>query len=107
MLSYNCLWINKCDKRSIIYKGRESDHGKDQKAYNELKGCRKIKRISNDSACYDIIFSVGCTDLDSSDSFKYREDHEGLVSVIGISAGFRDNDCEIQNQTVSASGRIR
>ena len=47
------------------------------------------------------------TDLDSSDPFKYREDHEGLVSVIGISAGFRDNDCEIQNQTVSASGRIR
>ena len=53
------------------------------------------------------LFSVGGTDLDSSDPFKYREDHEGLVSVIGISAGFRDNDCEIQNQTVSASGRIR
>ena len=61
----------------------------------------------NDSACYDIIFSVGGTDLDISDPFKYREDHGGLVSVIGISAGFRDNDCEIQNQTVSASGRIR
>ena len=45
-----------------------------------------------------LFFSVGGTDLDISDPFKYREDHEGLVSVIGISAGFRDNDCEIQNQ---------
>ena len=49
----------------------------------------------------------GGTDLDISDPFKYREDHGGLVSVIGISAGFRDNDCEIQNQAVSAPGRIR
>ena len=90
-------------KRTIIYKGRENYHGKDQKAYSKFKGCRKIKSISNDSACYDIIFSIGGTDLDISDPFKYREDHGGLVSVIGISAGFRDNDCEIQNQTVSAS----
>ena len=78
-----------------------------KKRIAKLKGCRKIKSISNDSTCYDIIFSVGGTDLDISDPFKYREDHGGLVSVIGISAGFRDNDCEIQNQTVSASGRIR
>ena len=34
MLYYNCLWINKFDKRSIIYKGRENFHGKDQKAYS-------------------------------------------------------------------------
>ncbi len=54
-----------------------------------------------------LFFSVGGTDLDISDPFKYREDHGGLVSVIGISAGFRDNDCEIQNQAVSAPGRIR
>ena len=32
-----------------------------------FKGCRKIKSISNNSACYDIIFSVGGIDLDLSD----------------------------------------
>ena len=49
----------------------------------------------NDSACYDILFSVGGTDLDISDPFKYREDHGGLVSGIGRSAGIRNNDCKI------------
>ena len=28
-VSYSSLWINKCDKRSIIYKERENYHGKD------------------------------------------------------------------------------
>ena len=49
-----------------------------------------------------LFFSIGGTDLDISDPFKYREDHGGLVSVIGISAGFRDNDCEIkQSNSIS------
>ena len=39
--------------------------------------------------------SVGGTDLDISDPFKYREDHGGLVSGIGRSAGIRSNDCKI------------
>ena len=30
-----------------------------------------------------------------SDPFKYREDHGGLVSGIGRSAGVGNNDCEI------------
>ena len=80
-------------KRTIIYKGRENYHGKDQKRITNLKVAGKLKVYRNDSACYDIIFSIGGTDLDISDPFKYREDHGGLVSVIGISAGFRDNDC--------------
>ena len=54
-----------------------------------------------------VIFSVSGTDLDISDPFKYRGDHGGLVSGIAISAGIGNNDCEIQNQTVSASRRIR
>ena len=41
------------------------------------------------------LFLVGGTDLDSSDPFKYREDHGGLVSGIGRSAGIRNNDCKI------------
>ena len=77
-----------------------------KKRIANLKVAGKLK-VYRMTVCYDIIFSVGGTDLDISDPFKYREDHGGLVSVIGISAGFRDNDCEIQNQAVSASGRIR
>ena len=73
MLRYDRLWINKCEKRSKNYKGRENYHGKDQKAYREFKGCREIKSISNDSACYDIIFSVGGTDLDISDPFNIEK----------------------------------
>ena len=34
-------------------------------------------------------------DLNISDPFKYREDHGGLVSGIGRSAGVGNNDCEI------------
>ena len=33
--------------------------------------------------------------IDISDPFKYREDHGGLVSGIGRSAGIRNNDCKI------------
>lgn len=73
MLRYDRLWINKCEKRSKNYKGRENYHGKDQKAYREFKGCREIKSISNDSVCYDIIFSVGGTDLDISDPFNIEK----------------------------------
>ena len=43
MLYYNCLWINKFDKRSIIYKGRENFHGKDQKRIANLKVAGKLK----------------------------------------------------------------
>ena len=42
-----------------------------------------------------VIFSFSGTDLDISDPFKYREDHGGLVSGIGRSAGVGNNDCEI------------
>ena len=66
-----------------------------KKRIANLKDRRKIKSISNDSACYDIIFSVSGTDLDISDPFKYREGHGGLVSGIGRSAGVGNNDCEI------------
>ena len=31
----------------------------------------------------------------NSDPFKYREDHGGLVSGIGRSAGVGNNDCKI------------
>ena len=66
-----------------------------KKRIANLKVAGKLKLYRNDSACYDILFSVGCTDLDISDPFKYREDHGGLVSGIGISAGIRNNDCKI------------
>lgn len=66
-----------------------------KKRIANLKVAGKLKSISNDSACYDIIFSVSGTDLDISDPFKYREDHGGLVSGIGRSAGVGNNDCEI------------
>ena len=46
-----------------------------KKRIANLKVAGKYKSISNDSACYDIIFSVGGIDLDISDPFKYREDH--------------------------------
>ena len=41
------------------------------------------------------LFLVLVALIDISDPFKYREDHGGLVSGIGISAGIRNNDCKI------------
>ena len=42
-------------------------YNKYKRKRKRFKGCRKIKSISNNSACYDIIFSVGGIDLDLSD----------------------------------------
>ena len=75
MLYYNRLWINKFDKRSIIYKGRENFHGKDQKRIANLKVAGKLKVYRMTVLVMTLFFSVGGTDLDISDPFKYREDH--------------------------------
>ncbi len=60
-----------------------------------LKVAGKLKLYRMTVLVMTFFFSVGGTDLDISDPFKYREDHGGLVSGIGRSAGIRNNDCKI------------
>ena len=60
-----------------------------------LKVAGKLKLYQMTVLVMTFFFSVGGTDLDISDPFKYREDHGGLVSGIGRSAGIRNNDCKI------------
>ena len=78
-----------------IYKGRENYHGKDQKHIANLKVAGKLKLYQMTVLVMTFFLVLVALDLDISDPFKYREDHGGLVSGIGRSAGIRNNDCKI------------
>ena len=66
-----------------------------KKRIANLKVAGKLKVYRMTVLVMTLFFSVSGTDLDISDPFKYREDHGGLVSGIGRSAGVGNNDCEI------------
>ena len=90
MLCYNCLWINKCE----FTKEGKTIMEKIKKRIANLKVAGKLK-VYRMTVLVMTLFLVLVALIST------------LVIRSNISAGFRDNDCEIQNQTVSASGRIR